>query len=107
MLQALPPHQKQEAFFNCWVRKEAYIKAIGDGLYHPLDRFDVSLSPEEPARLLRIEEDSEKASHWSIRPLTRVTGYAAALAVEDHHLRYSYWQVPTEREWLSLKTHSI
>jgi len=101
MLHDLPAHQKQEAFFNCWVRKEAFIKAIGDGLYHSLDRFDVTLSPGEPAQLLRIDGDTEKASRWFIKSLAPARGYAAAIAVENHHLHYSYWQVPEDSDWFS------
>lgn len=89
-LQSLPKCQKQVAFFNCWVRKEAYIKAIGDGLYYALDRFDVSLAPGEPARLLSVEGDKEKASCWSLTAIEPQEGYIAALAVRKRHLRINH-----------------
>jgi 4'-phosphopantetheinyl transferase len=83
VFRALPESEKKEAFFNCWTRKEAFIKATGDGLSWPLDRFDVSLVPGEPARLLKIEGDSRAASRWSIQDLKPASGFAAALAVKD------------------------
>ncbi len=94
VLHSLPASQKQEAFFNCWTRKEAYIKAIGNGLGQPLDKFDVSLAPGEPARLLNVEGDTEEASRWSLNALTPTPGYVGALAVEGHNWCLTYWQFP-------------
>ena len=94
VLHALPTSQKQEAFLNCWTRKEAYIKAIGNGLTQPLDKFDVSMTPGEPARLLNVEGAPEEASRWSLKVLTPAPGYVAALAVEGHNWRLTYWQFP-------------
>ena len=94
MLQSLPEYQRQEAFFNCWVRKEAYIKAIGNGLYHALDRFDVSLAPGEPARLVSVEGSAEQASCWFMKSLTPEDGYVAALAVKGNDFCPSYWKYP-------------
>jgi 4'-phosphopantetheinyl transferase len=81
-LRALPEPQRLEAFFNCWTRKEAFIKARGEGLSLPLDEFDVSLAPGEPAALLGTCWDPHEAGRWSLRALSPGPGYAAALAVE-------------------------
>jgi 4'-phosphopantetheinyl transferase len=74
-LNGLGEDEKAAAFFRCWTRKEAYIKAIGEGLSHPLDTFDVTLAPGERAALLNVEG-------WSLFDLNIASGYAAALAVE-------------------------
>jgi len=92
VLRSLPDSKKKEAFFNCWTRKEAFIKAIGDGLYQPLDNFDVALKPGEPAKLLRIGRDSKRASRWFIHDFKPAPGFTAALAVEGHDWRLHYWQ---------------
>lgn len=94
VLDALPTDQKQEAFFNCWTRKEAYIKAIGDGLAQPLHQFDVSLAPGKPARLLSVKGDPEEASRWSLKALIPAPDYVAALAVEGHGWELQCWQWP-------------
>ena len=90
-LAALPAGERKDAFFACWTRKEAYIKARGQGLSLPLDRFDVSLTPGAPARLLGTEGDPQEACRWSLRALEAAPGYAAALAVEGHVWRIRYW----------------
>ena len=61
VFRSLPETMRTEAFFNCWTRKEGFIKAIGKGLSQPMDKFDVSLVPGESARLLRINGDSKRA----------------------------------------------
>jgi 4'-phosphopantetheinyl transferase len=92
----LPPHQKAEAFFNCWTRKEAYIKALGKGLSHPLESFAVSLAPGLPACLLSDQADPEEAGRWSLLELPIDPGYAAALAIRRHGwtLKRYAWQPP-------------
>jgi 4'-phosphopantetheinyl transferase len=93
-LHALPPALRKYAFFLCWTRKEAYIKARGEGLSMPLDQFDVSLIPGEPAVLLSIEPDPDEALRWSLRNLTPGSGYAAALAIRGRDWSLSCWQWP-------------
>ena len=79
---ALDPRDKQLGFFNCWTRKEAFIKALGEGLSFPLDEFDVSLSPDEPARLLRVGNMDGNESGWSLRGFSPMPGYVAAVVIE-------------------------
>jgi 4'-phosphopantetheinyl transferase len=91
---ALPTQLRAEAFFHCWARKEAYIKALGKGLSHPLERFTVSLKPGRPALLLSDETNPSEVSLWSLRELPVDQGYAAALAVRKRvwRLRLYDWQ---------------
>lgn len=81
VLRALPREEQAAAFFRCWTRKEAYIKAIGSGLSHPLDQFDVTLAAHEDAALLRDHRDAEVATRWEMFNLDLSAGYAGALAV--------------------------
>lgn len=77
----MPPGAHPEAFFTCWSRKEAVIKATGEGVAQ-LAAFDVNLAPGEPARLLRFDGEPPDAPRWSLHDLPEIPGYAAALAVE-------------------------
>lgn len=91
-LRAVPESLRTRAFFNCWARKEAYIKARGEGLSHPLHRFAVSLAPGEPPALLRTDNDPLEASRWSLLELTPSEGYVAALVVEGPLPPLRCWQ---------------
>ena len=84
VLDSLPSEAKNKAFFDCWTRKEAYIKARGEGLTIPLEQFDVSLEPDEPVRLLNNSVYPDDVSRWSLQEITPAQGYAAAIAVEGH-----------------------
>jgi len=95
MLRALSAEVQREAFFNCWTRKEAYIKARGEGLSLPLDQFDVALAPGEPAALLDTRPDASEAARWSLRELPPTPNYVAALAVAGHGWRFTCWQWPS------------
>lgn len=79
---SLPPDSRPGAFFAAWTRKEALLKAWGVGLSLPLDRFDVSLLPSRPARLLGARQGPGRSGQWSVHELDVGRGYAAALAVE-------------------------
>jgi len=81
MLQQVSPADRLEAFFNCWTRKEAYIKAEGLGLWIPLDSFTVSVAPSEPARLMQLRSRSTDAGVWSIHHLRPAVNAVGAVAI--------------------------
>lgn len=81
-LRRLPCTERRQGFFNCWTRKETYVKAIGDGFSHPLDRFTVSLAPGTSARLERADGDSAAPGRWTLEAFAPDPEYAAAIAVE-------------------------
>lgn len=82
VLRSIPFPAKEEAFFNCWTRKEAYLKAVGEGLAAPLDSFDVTLGLDEPPRMLTLEGDPERAARWFFHHLRPAPDYVGAVAIE-------------------------
>jgi 4'-phosphopantetheinyl transferase len=90
-LRALPPDLQTAAFFNCWTRKEAYIKALGEGLSHPLDSFTVSIIPGQSARLL-MADDLGEISRWTLMELSVGADHVASLAVEGRVRTLRQWQ---------------
>jgi 4'-phosphopantetheinyl transferase len=97
-LSRLAPAERSRAFFRCWTRKEAFIKATGDGLSLPLDVFDVTLAPGEPARLLRVRGDEKEAGRWWMEDLEPAPGFAGALAVKGRPSRLACWIWPDSLE---------
>ncbi len=96
-LQALPRDERVDAFFSCWTRKEAYIKALGEGLSVPLNSFDVAFGAGIPAALLEVRGDPAEVARWSMYDIDVTEGYRAALAVEGrgHQLHHSQWESAT------------
>jgi 4'-phosphopantetheinyl transferase len=91
MLRSVPQESRNRAFFACWTRKEAYLKAKGLGLNLPLKRFSVSLAPGEPAALLRHETEPAEVKRWSLEEVRVGPEYAAAIAVEGHGWELKSW----------------
>ncbi|MBI1357390.1 MAG: 4'-phosphopantetheinyl transferase superfamily protein [Acidobacteria bacterium] len=99
-LRSLPPRLLHQGFFSLWTRKEAYIKAIGQGLYAPLDRFRVSLLPGEPARFVHIDGDAAEARSWMLHDLTIHPEYRAAVAYRDAARPLEIWETIEPEELL-------
>ena len=74
-----------EAFFSCWTKKEAVIKALGLGLSMPLNAFEVEISPIEGVCLANLPDRFPQA--WTLRAFSPLEGYAAAIASPALNLR--------------------
>ncbi len=88
---ALPAAERGEAFFRCWTRKEAYIKATGDGLSLALSQFDVSIAPGHRDALLATRPDASETARWSMREVSAGAGYVGALCVGGRDWRLRDW----------------
>jgi 4'-phosphopantetheinyl transferase len=90
-LLALPEKQQALGFFNCWTRKEAFIKAVGEGLSFPLDKFEVSLEPNKPAKLLATDWQPDAVSKWSIYSMSPGENFVGSLAIEGLVEKVKFW----------------
>lgn len=95
VLLGLPQEQQSAAFFRCWARKEAYIKAVGRGLNIPLDQFEVSLAPGEPARLVAAWAEAAASGPWCLREVDVAPDYAAAVMAQGEDWRLACWELLT------------
>jgi 4'-phosphopantetheinyl transferase len=78
-----PEEQRMTCFYNAWTRKEAWLKASGDGLSASLSSFDVTLRPGVPPRLLEVRGRPDEAARWTMHAWMPVEGYIAAVTVEQ------------------------
>jgi len=85
---SLPADKRLEAFYRGWTQKEAFVKALGDGLSRDLDQFDVSMTPGEPAALKRTAWDGVEATRWTLETIQTVSGYSASVAMEGTGLKF-------------------
>lgn len=79
---ALPESERRAGFYRLWTRKEAYIKAIGTGLGHALDRFVVTIDRDD-VRFMSIDGDFDAAKRWDLRSIEVSGEYEAAFASES------------------------
>src|SRR5579859_289641 len=82
-MEVLPPEERNRAFFSCWTRKEAYVKARGGGLQIPLGGFSLKVSESEEQQIL-----DEEGKEWTIYSFEIAPEFAGAVAVESKN-----WQL--------------
>jgi 4'-phosphopantetheinyl transferase len=92
LFKKLPPEKRPAAFFNLWTRKEAMLKATGEGIGSALSSVEVSFLPGEPARLLAIGGDPSHALEWSLHDFAPVSGYVGAVAMRTGAMRVRCWK---------------
>lgn len=93
-LRNCPTHLRAEAFFRCWTRKEAFIKASGEGLVRGLGTFEVSIEPGDADALLGASDDPAASGRWQLADVDAAAGFAAAMAVEQRGLALACWEWP-------------
>jgi len=91
-LKRLPNREQLDAFFTCWTRKEAILKAVGTGLAAPLQRLDVSTRPDEPVRWLPGQGGSLFNRRWALESYRPAEGYVATLASREPRPHLKQWQ---------------
>jgi 4'-phosphopantetheinyl transferase len=96
-LEAAPPGERPTMFFRCWTRKEAYVKARGDGLSVPLERFEVPLEPDALHALTSSLDDPAEVTCWGLRELVPAPGHLAALVVDRREWTLRTWDWTSAR----------
>src|SRR5262249_46751920 len=82
ILEAMPDTEHGPAFFRGWTRKEAFLKAVGSGLSTRLDAFDVTIQPDEPCQIIRIDPSIDTdVGAWKLASFEPAPGYAGAVAL--------------------------
>lgn len=93
-LAALPPEQRQAAFHRAWTRKEAYLKARGEGIFRGLERVEVTFEPGAPPRLVAAADDPLTTAFWTLCSLEPAPGFIAAVAVAGPVGEPEGWREP-------------
>jgi 4'-phosphopantetheinyl transferase len=91
-LRELPREVQSTAFFNCWTRKEAYLKARGVGIPYRMERFTLGLAPGEPAVFRSSEEHPGEVSTWFLMELPVSESYASALVCRRPVSGLNFWR---------------
>ena len=92
-LRGLPESRQCEAFYCAWTRKEAYLKACGEGLSFGLERVEVSFSPAEPPRIRAVAGVPNVSAAWTLKHLSPDPNYVGAVAVEDRSVTFKLFRL--------------
>ena len=90
-LNRYPEQAGLKAFYTCWTRKEAFVKALGDGIAYGLNEFDVSIDPDEAYAALTIRRQEVDASRWLIKNVPVPDTHVAALALDRPACNFRLW----------------
>ncbi len=91
-LRELQIEDRAQGFFNCWTRKEAFIKAIGMGLSFPLKEFNVTLDPGEAAEIIDVNHELYRDLQWTVDEFSVSTSFAGALVIQGVKEKIRYWE---------------
>jgi 4'-phosphopantetheinyl transferase len=89
---SLPKENQRLAFFRCWTRKEAFVKALGDGISYGLDNFDVTFTSDKEADLIRVLSDPLEANRWKLKELLPAEDYVGAIIVKGNDWDLNCWK---------------
>jgi 4'-phosphopantetheinyl transferase len=93
-LRRVEPERRTEVFFHAWTRKEAILKATGEGIAYGLEHVEVTVHPEDAPRIVRLNGDPQPAAHWFLCALTPASGYVGAVALPHRTCRLACWHWP-------------
>ena len=91
-LSKLSPAEKKAAFFSLWTCKEAYLKAIGEGLAFGLDQFEIGFSTDGLPKIISIQGNKEAGKYWFLQQFNPVLGYVGSVAVKVDNPGFNYWE---------------
>jgi 4'-phosphopantetheinyl transferase len=89
-LQTLPKNKRELFFFECWTRKEAFLKACGNGLSTPVNQIETLSYSGVPLNSLEVGFGYQTAC-WSLQSIPFIPGYAAAIAIQGSSPRLKFW----------------
>lgn len=93
VLMNLPREHRMESFFSYWTRKEAFLKATGEGIGEGLAKVEVALTPWQEADTIQTVGESENRIGWQLRSFSPASGYIGAIAFRNQNLSLSLWKV--------------